>query len=120
MLKDFSWFSFLLYGAMYSAFVFSGEASKDGPLIFSRRNRRPIAAILGFHAVFLAILLESLRLAAYFEPSLPDWMSDKAGRVGTCYDFFFVILMLIMGFIERRLIVVKADANSPDERENYS
>jgi hypothetical protein len=107
----FSWWVYLGSTLIYSAFVFSGELSKDGPLIFSKRNARSTKMIIVIHINFLMALLLLMKLVCSIDPSLPDWMTRHIGRGVTSLDLLFIIAMMLMGFIERRTLYVEPDAN---------
>jgi hypothetical protein len=117
--EDFEYFSRWVYfgsALIYTAFAFSGELSKEGPLIFSKRNARPLSVIFGTHLAFLAILLGLLRLVCYIDSSVPNWMTRDIGRGSTILDLLFIIAMMIMGYFERRWLYMESDtyASDPD------
>ncbi|HEV2486322.1 MAG TPA: hypothetical protein VGT08_12390 [Terracidiphilus sp.] len=125
-LQYFSWLGFVLLGAVYTAFVFGGELSRDGPLIFSRQNARSVSEILLIHGTFLTILFCLLRFANLTVARLPYWMTDtfKAGR-GTrasIAELIFVLACAAMFFVERRRLFVpsEADVSAPESESSQS
>jgi hypothetical protein len=116
-LQYFSWWGYAFVAAAYSALVFSGELSKDGPLIFSRRNARVLSQILLIHVAFLIILLCFLRISSYIVPSLPYWMTDtfraRRTRVSIA-DIIFFLAAMVMLFIERRKLYVESAPSASD------
>ncbi len=108
----FNWMDFGLGSLAYSAFVFSGELSKDGPLIFSKRNRRSTSVVLTSHCAFLVILLCLLRIFTVLIPSLPYWMTDtfNAGRGGrvSIADLVFIALASGLVYCERKWLYVES------------
>jgi hypothetical protein len=110
----FSWWIYLGAALSYSALVFTGELSKDGPLIFSRKNARSIPVIIGIHINFLIVLLLLMKLICSIDPSLPTWMTSNIGRGGTLAVVFFILGMVVMSFIERRWLYVESGAIIPD------
>lgn len=105
----FSWPTYFVFGAIYTAFAFSGELSKEGPLIFSKRNARPLSAVFIVHLAFLTILYGFLRVATYMEPSLPNWLTKDVGRSVSVFNVFFLVALLVMQFIERRWLFVESE-----------
>jgi len=120
LFQNFSWWVYLGAALIYSAFAFTGEWSKDGPLIFSKRNARPLQVVVGIHTNFLIVLLLLLKVAVSLELSMPNWMTRDAGRRGSPLDLVFIFGMLIMGFIERRLLYVESDADMFDSEQTSS
>ena len=108
----FSWWAYVVAALVYSAAFFTGEMSKDGPLIFSKRNARSTKVIIGIRMNFLMALLLLLKVGCSIDPSLPDWMTRHIGRGGTTLDLLFIIAMMLMGFIERRTLYVESDAET--------
>lgn len=101
-LSSFSWFWVAAYCVICSAFVFRGEMSKDGPLIFSKKNVRSVRQVLIAHLMFLTILLALYRVAIATYLYMPNWMSERASRTGSWYDIFFLIAVLLFAQIERK------------------
>lgn len=116
VLQYFSWWAYALVAAAYSAFVFSGELSKEGPVIFSKQNARSVSQVLVTHGAFLVILLCFLRLTSYFVLALPHWMNDTfdAGRRGrlSIADIVVFVASGIMVLIERRRLYVQSGNDS--------
>ena len=110
----FSWWVYLGTALAYSALTFTGEWSKDGPLIFSRKNARPLQVVMGIHISFLAILLLVLKILVRLDPSTPDWMTRNIGGGNTMLDLFFISGMIIMSFIERRWLYVEPDTDTSE------
>ena len=96
-------------GLGVSALVATGELSKEGPLIFSKRNSRTLSAILWAHLLFLTILLVMWKFVSYLDPHLPDWMTSYIGRGGSAFNMFFIVAMLVMSFLERRWLYVEPE-----------
>lgn len=118
-LETFSWFWIAGYSVLYSALVFRGEMSKDGPLIFSKSNARSARQIWIAHLLFLTILLALYRVAVAIDPHAPNWMSESAGRGGTWYESLFLVVLLVLTYIERKWLVVPvedSDRNMVRER----
>lgn len=112
-LRYFSWVYFALFSLAYSAFVFSSELSKDGPLIFSKRNARTTSEVLASHCAFLIILFCSMRVFTFVVPDLPYWMTDtfnagKGARLSIA-DTVFIALSAVMVYFERRWLVRRND-----------
>ena len=108
---------YALLAAVYSTFVFTGEASKDGPLIFSKRNARSIFQVLLMHGAYLVSLLCILQIASGVVPRLPFWMTDtfavRGSRVSFA-DILFALVCAVMCFIERRKLYVKYGPEIPE------
>ena len=118
MMDFFSWPWFAACVVIYSAYVFRGEMSKDGPLIFSKRNARKLTKIIYIHIDFLMVLLTLMWLEIRIEPLMPNWMSEKIGRAGTLFDYIFILVMMGLGYIERRWLFVGSDTgDTEDERD---
>ena len=73
--------------------------------------------------MFLAILIEFVRLAFYVYQSLysalPEWMTVNITRGVKPLDLLFLLAVLAIGVIERRWIYVEPNksATSPKESE---
>jgi hypothetical protein len=122
VLQYFSWIAYVLIAAAYSAFVFSGELSRDGPLIFSKQNTRSAPQVIAVHLAYLTILLCLLRLASYIVLTLPHWMTDtfSGGRRNSrisIADLSFFALSATIALIERKRLYVQSESDSaePDE-----
>jgi len=110
-LRYFSWIAFVIVSLVYSAFVFRGELSKDGPLFFSRKNARSTRDVLASHSAFLVFLFCFMRVFNFIVPSLPYWMTDtfnagKGNRLSIA-DFVFMALTAVLAFVERRWLFVE-------------
>lgn len=109
-LRYFSWGLFVPVYLIYSAFVFSGELAKDGPLIFSKRNARSTREVLVFHCAFLVILFCLMRVFNLLVPNLPYWMTDtfvaRGSRLSVAH-VFFIVLAAIMVYRERKWLFVE-------------
>jgi hypothetical protein len=106
-LQYFSWYSYAVTVILYTALVLHGEFSKkDGPLILSKQNARPLSEIFTIHFAFLAVLLGFMRFAPHIYFRLPGWMIAPFGRAGSAFDYFFIFAMAVMHFIERRWLYV--------------
>lgn len=115
-LRYFSWMYFAFTSLMYSAFVFSGELSKDGPLIFSKqRNLRSIREVVAFHCGFLFTLLCLVRIFNLLVPKLPYWMTDtfSARARFSIADGVFIALAAVMVHVERRLLFSEREPQRP-------
>ena len=111
-LENFPWGWFAALAFIYTAIVFSGELSKDGPLIFSRKNKRTSREVLVAHLSFLAILLALYRIAVALDPRIPNWMANFAGRGGTWYEILFMGIAVVVGLVERRWLFVQSGDRS--------
>jgi hypothetical protein len=100
----FSWWVYLGSALIYTALVFSGELSKEGPRIFSKANARSTQFIIAVHINFLILLLLLVKITCFFDPSFPDWMTRNTGRGSTFLDLFSILGMMLMGFLERRTL----------------
>lgn len=110
-LRYFSWIYFVLVSLIYSAFVFSGELSKDGPLIFSKQNARSTREVLASHCAFLVVLFCLMRIFNFLVPNLPYWMTDtfiagKGARLSIA-DIVFIALAAVMVYRERKWLFVE-------------
>lgn len=103
--EDFSWQHCVLF-----AFVYTGLTLI--PLLISDKvrpdlsNIRPRPAILIVHAVFLAILMGVMQIAAYIAPFLPSGMIEPnpnpgRGQGSSTLDFLFLLLLAVLGIVER-------------------
>jgi hypothetical protein len=110
----FSWWIYLVAALAYSALVFTGELSKDGPLIFSRKNARSTQVIIGIHINFLIVLLLLIRLVCSIDPLFPSWMTRNIGRGNTLLEVFFILGMVAISFFERRFLYVESNSIAPD------
>jgi hypothetical protein len=106
VLRYFNWLGFTALVLFYSAFVFRGELSGDGPLIFSKRNARSVLQVLILHFSFIVILLLVVRVSNQLVPILPYWMTDTfplgRGARGSVADLEFVAIAAVAAFIERK------------------
>ena len=120
-LQYFSWLVYALVAAAYSAFVFSGELSKDGPRIFSERNARSASQVIAAHAAYLTMFLCLLRLASYIVLTVPLWMTNTfdGGRHLrlSIFDLLFAAVWVTLALIERKHLYVESESDStvPDE-----
>lgn len=119
-IRHFPWPVYVLAGAAYSALAFRGELPREGALIFSKQNARPLSTILAIHLAFLTILLGLLWLAPYIEPFLPIWLTDDTYLVGyhgstySVLEYLFIFLMIGMHCLERRWLYLKAKETGPN------
>lgn len=111
-LQYFSWWAYLAVGAVYSGLVFGGELLPLRSLLFSKRNARPLSAILAIHIAFLAILLGLMRVAVSVSPSLPDWMTEVHRASGL--DLVFIAAMFGILRLEQRLVYLESKTNASD------
>lgn len=123
-LQYFSWWGYTALAAVYTAVVFSGELSKDGPLIFSRQNARSIAQVLFIHGVFLINLFCLFRIGCYALPWLPNWMTDTfslghGSRVSIA-DICLVLAAAVMNLSERRWLYVDVEMRAAHSRRKSS
>ncbi len=111
-LRYFSWLGFALIALLYSALVFMGELSKDGPSIFSSRNARPVLQVLILHFSLIMVLFLLVRIGNQIVPIMPYWMTDtfKAGRGArlSIADLVFIAIAGILVLIERVWLYVKS------------
>lgn len=97
----FSWLWFGVFAAIYTAWVFSGEFSRNGPRIFSAGNSRSLPWILLTHAGFLCIVLAIYWIAVVLEPSMPHWMFGTARHHSTWYEYAIIAVLIVLGLFER-------------------
>jgi hypothetical protein len=110
-LQQFSWSTFAAAGVFYSALQFSGVIYKEGALIFTTQNAKPLSAILTVHFQFLTLLLGLMWIAPFVYPHLSGWLTDTVGRHGSGFDILFVFLMAVMHLIERRWIYLESESD---------
>ncbi len=111
-LRYFSWAIFIGACLIYSAFVFSGELSKDGPLFFSKRNKRTTSQVLGLHSTFLIALFCLMQVSALIVPALPFWLTDTLAARGARFslaDVGFVLIAAVLVYIERRWLFLDSN-----------
>lgn len=111
-MQYFSWWVFLGAGILFTVNIFTGILWKNGPLVLSKRNAKPVSAVLTIHAEFLLVLFVLMRGAPFLYPVLPGWMTDTFYARGTTVstvDVVFIVLMGIMHLIERRWIYRAAE-----------
>jgi hypothetical protein len=111
-MQYFSWWIFLGAGLLFTVNIFTGILWKNGSLVFSKRNAKPISSVLTIHAEFLLVLFVLMWGAPFLYPALPGWMTDTFYARGTTVstvDVVFIVLMGIMHLIERRLIYQDAE-----------
>jgi len=114
-MQYFSWWVFLGAGLLFTAFIFTGIFWKNGPLVLSKRNAKPVSSVLTIHAEFLLVLFVLMWGAPFLYPALPGWMTDTFYARGTTVstvDVVFIVLMAIMHLIERRWIYQDAEADA--------
>jgi hypothetical protein len=102
-------------GVVYTALALSGEWSKEGPLIFSRRNATSLSWILIVHGVFLVILLGLMRGVPFIFPSMPNWMTDLFPHQIpplSAFDIVFVLAMIGLSRVERRWLYLESGSDS--------
>jgi hypothetical protein len=119
-LRYFSWILFVLVCLIYSAFVFSGELSKDGPLIFSKQNARSLREVLLSHCEFLVILFCVMRIFNSLVLSLPYWITDTwvlGGSRWSVVDVLFTALASIMVYSERKWLFVERRSDNATRPE---
>jgi uncharacterized membrane protein (DUF485 family) len=111
-LQYFSWWVFVAAGFFYTVMAFSPVLHKESGLVFTKRNAKPLSAILTVHLEFLMILFGLMWIAPFLYPRLPGWLIDTVivrGATHSIADIFFVFVMAIMYLVERRYIYVEAD-----------
>ncbi|MGA8041349.1 MAG: hypothetical protein WCA37_00970 [Terracidiphilus sp.] len=114
LLQYFSWWIYVDVGVVYSALILRGEISKEGALIFSKKNARSLSWIFTIHLTFLAILFGLMRIIPRIYPSLPKWMTDLfngRGSAVSALDLTFILTMLALHFIERRWLYTESEAD---------
>jgi hypothetical protein len=126
VLQYFSWLAYALVAAAYTAVVFGGELSKEGPRIFSKRNARSVSQVIAAHSACLTILLCFLRLASYIVLTLPHWMTNtlegEGGRSDrsriTIADLLFLLASIVMAQIEQKRLFVQSETDSAEPNES--
>jgi hypothetical protein len=85
---------------------------------FSDRNARSAMQVIGIHLLFLAILMESVRDAFYLHfslyNSLPNWLTLHQSHGRTPLNGFEIAWVLLLGFVERKLIFVESGSETDD------
>jgi hypothetical protein len=80
--------------------------------IFSKRNARSPATVIGSHAAVLLVLILLIQVAIQIYPSLPDWLTDPfiRGRGGSCSVFGWscIIAVLLIGRAEMQWIYIES------------
>ena len=112
--QSFEWPNYLVFGAVFTALLFSDELFEDGIRIFSKQNARSSSAIIQIHLAFLAILLGFMKLSPCIKPSLPNWLTDTFRARGlevSIFDILFIFAMIGMHLIERRWLYVESATN---------
>lgn len=118
-LQYFSWWTYGFTVILYTAMVVSGEFWQKDRLIFSKQNAKPLSEIVTIHLAFLAVLLGVSKLLPSIYFRLPGWV--LGGTITRSHlDFFFVVLMVIMQFIERRWIYVPREEDIATAGEKLS
>ena len=124
LLQYFSGPVYALVAAGFSAFVFSGELSKDGPRIFSKQNARTVSQIIALHAAYLTMFLCLLRLASYIVLTVPLWMTNtfNGGRHLrlSIFDLLFAAVWVILALIERKHLYVQSEIDPAESDEDSS
>jgi len=110
----FAWFQFAVWGLIYTALVFQGELSDQGPRIFSKVNAKPLSAIVLIHLSFLLLIFICMRVAPYIEPHLSHFLTDtlfrRRGSEVSILDLLFVLALFPMRSFElRRIYLGPAD-----------
>ena len=122
ILQYFSGPVYALVAAGFSAFVFRGELSKDGPRIFSKQNARTVSQIIAVHAAYLTMFLCLLRLASYIVLTVPRWMTNTfdGGRHLrlSIIDLLFIAVSVTVALIERKHLYVESETDSTDPDES--
>lgn len=115
---DLPWWGYVVIAFIYSALAFRDDAVSDSVgSILSGPSSKPILEIVVIHSTFLAILLCIARIDLYLQPLLPGWMTDPFQVRSVNFsitDILFVLLMVVMHFIERRWLVRKSEASISD------
>lgn len=108
------WLIYVVVGVVYTGFLLGFAYNDNAAPIFSKRNAKPLPVVLGTHLVFLAILMEFVWFAAYIEPSLPNWLTEvRIRRLDfSAFGALFILVIVVIGAIERRWIFVEDDTDS--------
>lgn len=117
-LRYFSWAIFIGACLIYSAFVFSGELSKDGPLFFSKRNERTTSQVLGLHSAFLIALFCLMQVSALIVPTLPFRLTDTSAARGARFslaDVGFVLIAAVLVYFERRWLFIDSNTRGKEQ-----
>jgi len=116
-MQYFSWWIYVLAGALFTVYAFTGLLYKEGSLVFSEQNAKPLSAVLIVHLEFLLILFGLMWIAPFVYPYLPNWMTDTfnvRGAAVSSVDVLFVLAMGALHLIERRWIYLESEAGGPD------
>jgi hypothetical protein len=119
----FEWPTYFVFGAIFTALLFSGDLSAREARIFSKQNARSSTAVVLIHLAFLAVLLGVMMLARSIKPSLPNWLTDTFNARGSAVsisDIFFIFGMIGLHLIERRWVYVEFETNISDPGNNSS
>jgi hypothetical protein len=110
--QHYAWLIYAIIAFVYTMFEFGISFTKFSTLIFSERNSRKHSTVIGIHIAFLAILMGFVWFAFYFYESrynsLPDWLTERRGRGGSWYEIFCILVILLIGVIERQWIYVRS------------
>jgi|SRR5579872_1072358 len=113
--QHFEWWVYGCILAVYTGFAL-GFAYMDGRApIFSKRNARPLTAIISAHGAFLVIVMLFLWSANYIRPLLPNWITQETIHGTTSiYEILFAVAFLGIAFVERRWIFVESRADASE------
>jgi hypothetical protein len=119
--QHFAWWVYVCILAVYTGFAL-GFAYMDGSApVFSKRNAKPVAAIVLAHGTFLAIVMAFLWFANYIRALLPNWITEETTHGTTSiYEIMFVVGFLGIAFAERRWIFVESCAGGSETGTNLS
>jgi hypothetical protein len=117
-----AWLLYVAAAVVYTMLEFGVSFTNVRTPIFSARNARPAYLVIWTHLVFLAILMELLWLSTIAHTSLynslPGWTTVNISRGDTTLDLVSLLLVLILGKVERRFIFV--ESGESDRRKSAS
>ena len=92
--------------AGYTVAIFASARRKLGKGLFSGEEAKPLAVLLVVHLLFLGLLVAIVRIGAYAEPDLPDWITRPLGAspggrpLPSAFRYAQSFMVFILGFIE--------------------
>ena len=112
-LQEFTWPIFACLAAMYTVIVFGSEVfAREKSGLFHKENRKALPKILEIHSVFVVVLLVLFRATSLVFGLAPSWMTAQFvyhGSYKSALDVLFVLVMLLMRFVERRRLYSNID-----------
>ena len=120
--QHYEWLIYTAVAFVYTMLQFGISFTNWSTPIFSNRNSRKASFVISAHLMFLAILMEFVRLAFYVYQSLysalPEWMTVNITRGVKPLDLLFLLAVLAIGVIERRWIYMESNKSDPSPKES--